>query len=144
MGTTSGENLRGCSCLYPFTTIGLTSSWCVWYISKNENIFFSYTWVPPFIIFSLKDMPTIHKSHRSLTDLLYRSMDGGSFAKTFDLILNCSRHYLRPYTFVSGIQCVFLTSHFTWNCFTASEPVQYPGKVALVPCKHSNTTSEFV
>ena len=29
----------------------------------------------------------------------------------------------------------------TQHCFTASEPVQYPGEVALVPCKHICTAS---
>jgi hypothetical protein len=33
---------------------------------------------------------------------------------------------------------------FTQHCFIASELVQYPGEVALVPCKHSYTASGLV
>ena len=39
-------------------------------------------------------------------------------------------------TFVRNIQCVLLTSLFTWHCFTINEHVQYPSEVSLVPCKH--------
>ena len=138
VGTTNGENLGVSSYLCPLITIGLTSTWFIWYIWRYENKFLSYTWVPPYIIFSMKNIPTIHKYHRSLTNILHWSMNGASFSETNCFILNCFGYYLGPslVLFLSNIQCVFLTSPFTRHWFTSKEHVHYPSEVSMVPCKH--------
>ena len=94
----------------------------------------------------LKDMPTIYKYQRSLTGFSYRSMDGGSFTKLNILILDYFQVWPRAITCITSKRNPMCVPHlsFTRHCFTASEPVQYPGEVALVPCKHSCTASRPV
>ena len=96
-----------------------------------------------FISFPLIDMPTIYKCQRCLTYLPYRSMDGGSFTELNILILVCFQIWPGAITCITSKRkpmCVLYIS-FTRHCFTASEPVQYPSEVALVPCKHSYIAS---
>ena len=82
MGTTNGDNLGGSSYICLFET---TRSY-VYLILYNiylriENVFIFVHGSHLISHFILKDIPTIHKYHRSLIGLPYRSMNGGSFTK---------------------------------------------------------------
>ena len=81
VGTKNGDNLGGSSYLCPFKLIGLAYTWFIWYIFKYWERSFSTHGSHFISCFLLKDIPTIHKYHRSLTGLPYRSMDGSSFTK---------------------------------------------------------------
>ena len=127
MGTTNGDNLGGSSYLSPFIAIGLTSTWFVWYISRYATLFIYFTWVPPYIIFSLQDMPTLHKYHRSLIDLLYSSMDGVPLPKSTIWYLidsgvtqGCHFHFFKKHPMCSPHLSFYL--HY----FSTSEPIWYP------------------
>ena len=81
LGIIDGNKLGGSGYLCVFKLIGLMYTWFIRYIFKNWECISICTWVPLYIMFSLKDMPTIYKYHRSWMGLPYRSMCGGSFRK---------------------------------------------------------------
>ena len=91
-------------------------------------------------------MPTIYKYQRCLTSLPYRSMDGGSFTELNILILDCFQVWPRVISCIMNKRNPMCFPHLslTQHCFTAREHVQYPGEVALVPCKHGYTASRPV
>ena len=105
-------------------------------------MYFSRGMGPTSYHFPLKDMPTRYKYHRSLTGLPYRSMDGGSFTELNILTILFSGMTQGHICIMSkwNPMCVPHLS-LTRHCFTASESVQYPDEVALVPCEHSYTAS---
>ena len=82
VGTKNGNNLGGSSYLCLFKTNMYYVYLILYDISLIIQNIFLYVNVSHFIsYFILKDMPIIHKYHRSLTSFPYRSMDGGSFTK---------------------------------------------------------------